>query len=61
MIGELIDRRESATRVTIEVDVAARRVLFPDSVVGRKTGEDEVHIVVCGYILSSACCQYMDV
>lgn len=61
MIGELINRRESAARVTVEVDVTARGVLFPDSVIGRKTGEDKVHVVVCGCRSLSVCCHGIDV
>jgi hypothetical protein len=53
MVDELISRRESTARVTVEVKVTARRVLFPDSVVDRETGEDQVHLKDFGCIVVS--------
>jgi hypothetical protein len=59
MVDELIDRGESAARMTVEVKVLAWRVLFPDSVVDRETGEDQVYFVLFGCsvvsLLSIAC------
>ena len=52
MIDELINRRESATRMTVKVKVTARRVLFPDGVVDRETGKDQVDLIdfCCGIV-----------
>ena len=59
MVDELVDRGESAAGVTVEVKVLAWRVLFPDGVVDRETGEDQVHFVLFGCqfvsLLSIAC------
>lgn len=48
MVDELVDRGEPAARMTVEVKVLAWRVLLPDGVVDRKTGEDRVHFVLFG-------------
>jgi hypothetical protein len=46
---KLISRRESATRVTVEKKISARRVLFPNRVVDRQTGKDQVDLIEFGY------------
>jgi hypothetical protein len=53
MVDELISRRESAARVTVEVQVTARRILFPDGVVEGKASEDQVHLKDLGCIVVS--------
>ena len=45
MVDALVDGRESSAWVAIEVDVFARRVLFPDCVIDRKTSKDKLHFI----------------
>lgn len=53
MVDELISRRESATRMTVKVKVTAKGILFPDGVVDRQTGKDQVYLIEVGYYVVS--------
>jgi len=52
VVDALVDRRKPSAWVAIEVDVFARRVLLPDRVIDRKTGEDQHNFidVRCGFV-----------
>jgi len=45
VVDALVDRRKPSAWVAIEVDVFARRVLFPDCVMDRKTSKDQLHFI----------------